>query len=66
MIERPVFIVAPPCSGAELLVRSLRRAEGVWTPGKEGPGILDEVPALAPSSATGRATGSPPPTSARR
>ncbi len=49
MIQRPVFIVAPPCSGAELLVRSLRRAEGVWTPGKEGPGILDEVPALAPS-----------------
>ena len=48
MIERPVFIVAPPRSGAELVVRSLRRAEGVWTPGKEGPGILDELPALSP------------------
>ena len=49
MIERPVFVVAPPCSGAELIVRSLRRAEGVWTPGKGGPGLVDEVSELAPA-----------------
>jgi uncharacterized protein (TIGR03032 family) len=49
MIERPMFVVAPPCSGAELIVRSLRRAEGVWTSGKEGPAIVDDVGAVAPS-----------------
>ena len=49
MIERPVFIVAPPASGAELVVRSLRRAEGVWTPGKQGPGLVDEVSSLSPA-----------------
>jgi uncharacterized protein (TIGR03032 family) len=31
------------------VVRSLRRAEGIWTPGKAGPGILDELKALHPS-----------------
>jgi hypothetical protein len=30
-------------------VRSLRRAEGVWTSGKDGPGIVDDVAALSPA-----------------
>jgi uncharacterized protein (TIGR03032 family) len=49
MIERPIFVVAPPGSGAELIVRSLRRAEQVWTSGREGPGVLDEIAELQPS-----------------
>jgi uncharacterized protein (TIGR03032 family) len=41
MIERPVFIVAPPRSGATALLRGLRLAPGAFT--AKAPGVLERV-----------------------
>jgi uncharacterized protein (TIGR03032 family) len=41
MIERPVFIVAPPQSGADVLLTGLSRAPGVYT--AQAPGVFDPV-----------------------
>jgi uncharacterized protein (TIGR03032 family) len=48
MIERPVFIVAPPHSGAGILLQGLRRAPGVFT--TDGPGVLEPVFELKPEN----------------
>ena len=48
MIERPVFIVAPPRSGAAALLGSLARSPGVFTAG--GDGVLDPVFELDPAN----------------
>jgi hypothetical protein len=47
VIERPVFIVAPPRSGGTALFRSLARAPGVFSAG--GP-ILDGLPEAQPAT----------------
>ena len=47
MIERPVFIVAPPRSGGTSLFRSLARAPGVFT--AKGP-VLDGIFELEPEN----------------
>jgi uncharacterized protein (TIGR03032 family) len=48
MIERPVFIVAPPHSGAGVLLQGLRRAPGAFT--ADGPGVLEPVFELKPEN----------------
>lgn len=48
MIERPVFIVAPPRSGAAALLGSLSQAPGVFTAGGEG--VFDSVFELKPEN----------------
>jgi len=46
--DRPVFIVAPPCSGASLFFETLALAPGTVTLGGEGHLVFDGVPSLAP------------------
>ena len=41
MIERPVFVVAPPRSGGTALFRSLAQAPGIFS--ASGPGILEGI-----------------------
>jgi uncharacterized protein (TIGR03032 family) len=48
VIERPVFIVAPPRSGGEALLQGLRHAPGVYT--TIAPGPLDPVFELKPEN----------------
>jgi uncharacterized protein (TIGR03032 family) len=48
MIERPIFIVAPPRSGAAALLGSLSQAPRVFTAG--GDGVLDSVFELNPAN----------------
>jgi uncharacterized protein (TIGR03032 family) len=48
LIERPVFIVAPPRSGASLLLNGLREAPGVFT--AQPPGVLEPVFELKPEN----------------
>jgi uncharacterized protein (TIGR03032 family) len=48
VIERPVFIVAPPGSGAATLLNGLRRAPGAFT--AEPPGVLEPVFELKPQN----------------
>jgi uncharacterized protein (TIGR03032 family) len=48
VIERPVFIVAPPESGAGILLSGLRRASGAFT--AEAPGVLEPVFELRPEN----------------
>lgn len=50
MIERPVFVVAPPRSGAELVRRSLAAAPGVFTTGKNGNRLFEAVYELNPAN----------------
>lgn len=49
MIERPVFIVAPPRSGGTALFRSLARAPGVFRAENAG-GVLESVFELDPAN----------------
>ena len=49
MIERPVFIVAPPRSGGTALFRSLARAPGIFTFTAKG-GALDGIFELEPEN----------------
>jgi uncharacterized protein (TIGR03032 family) len=50
MIERPVFIVAPPRSGGTALLGSLGRAPGAFTAGADGRGVLEAVFELDPAN----------------
>jgi uncharacterized protein (TIGR03032 family) len=50
VIERPVFIVAPPRSGATVLLRSLSRADGIFTAGDNGHRLLDSIFELDPAN----------------
>jgi uncharacterized protein (TIGR03032 family) len=50
MIERPVFIVAPPRSGGAALHSSLARAPAVYTAGRDGRGVFDAVYELDPEN----------------
>jgi uncharacterized protein (TIGR03032 family) len=50
MIERPVFIVAPPRSGAAALLGSLARAPGLFTAGRDGRSVFDAVYELDPAN----------------
>jgi uncharacterized protein (TIGR03032 family) len=50
VIERPVFIVAPPRSGATALLRSLSRADGIFTAGENGHRVLDSIFELDPAN----------------
>jgi uncharacterized protein (TIGR03032 family) len=43
MIERPVFIVAPPRSGGSALLRSLARAPGIFIAGGDGRSVFEAV-----------------------
>ncbi len=49
MIERPVFIVAPPRSGGTALFRSLAKAPGIYRAGDSG-GALEGIFELAPEN----------------
>ena len=40
-LERPIFVVCPPCSGEAVLGVTLGAAPGTWTAG-EGPGAMLE------------------------
>ena len=55
MIERPVFIVAPPRSGGLALLRALARAPGRLQ--RRGRRVLDGVFELTRRTASGTATG---------
>ncbi len=48
MIERPVFIVAPPRSGGLALLGALGRAEGAYTAAADGAGPMEGVYELEP------------------
>jgi uncharacterized protein (TIGR03032 family) len=48
VIERPVFIVAPPTSGAGILLKGLRQAPRVFTP--SAPDVLEPVFELRPEN----------------
>jgi uncharacterized protein (TIGR03032 family) len=48
MIERPVFVVAPPRSGATALFRSLARAPGVFS--ARGGGVMEGIFELEPEN----------------
>ena len=50
MIERPIFIVAPPRSGAAALYGSLSRAPGVFTAVGDRPSVFDAVYELNPAN----------------
>jgi uncharacterized protein (TIGR03032 family) len=49
VIERPVFIIAPPRSGGTSLFRSLARAPGIYRAG-EGASVLDGIFELDPAN----------------
>jgi len=48
IFDRPVFIVAPPGSGASLFFETLALAPGTVTLGGEGHSVFDSFPSLAP------------------
>lgn len=48
IIDRPVFIIAPPRSGSTLLFETLSRASQIWSLGDEGHGILERHRELCP------------------
>lgn len=50
MIERPVFIVAPPHSGGGALHRSLARAPGAFTAGRNRDRVFEAVYELDPAN----------------
>jgi uncharacterized protein (TIGR03032 family) len=50
VIERPVFIVAPPRSGGTALFRSLAKAPGVFRAAADGAGVLDGIFELDPAN----------------
>lgn len=45
---RPVFVVAPPCSGASLLASALARSPGAWTLDGESDQVVKAIPNLHP------------------
>jgi uncharacterized protein (TIGR03032 family) len=49
-IEQPVFIVAPPRSGATLLFATLGRSPSVWTLGREGHALLERIAEFQPAN----------------
>jgi uncharacterized protein (TIGR03032 family) len=49
LFDRPVFIVAPPRSGASLFFETLARAPGVFTLGGQGHAVFDRVASLGPA-----------------
>lgn len=48
-IERPVVLVAPPCSGSRLLAETLARAPGLSSIRADHRHLVDSLPSLAPS-----------------
>jgi uncharacterized protein (TIGR03032 family) len=49
LIRRPIFVVAPPRSGAAAVVSALARAPGVLLSGGDNGSVLDDLPELHPS-----------------
>jgi uncharacterized protein (TIGR03032 family) len=49
LITRPIFVVAPPRSGAAAVVSALARAPGVVLSGGNNGSVLDDLPELHPS-----------------
>jgi uncharacterized protein (TIGR03032 family) len=49
LITRPIFVAAPPRSGAAAVVRALARAPGVVLSGGDNGSVLDDLPELHPS-----------------
>jgi hypothetical protein len=49
LITRPIFVVAPPRSGAAVVVSALARAPGVALSGGDNGSALDDLPELHPS-----------------
>jgi hypothetical protein len=49
LITRPIFVVAPPRSGAAAVVSALARAPGVVLSGGDNGSVLDDLPELHPS-----------------
>jgi uncharacterized protein (TIGR03032 family) len=50
MIERPVFVVAPPRSGVAAVRASLARAPGTFTAAADGRGVIESVHELDPAN----------------
>jgi uncharacterized protein (TIGR03032 family) len=48
LFDRPIFIVAPPRSGASLFFETLALAPGTFTLGGEGHAVFDRIPSLGP------------------
>ena len=48
VIDRPIFILAPPRSGSTLLYETLSRASQIWSLGDEGHGIIERHRELCP------------------
>ena len=48
-LERPIFIVAPPQSGAPLLHETLGRSPSLWTADRADRPVFDGLPALDPA-----------------
>lgn len=48
-LERPIFIVAPPQSGAPLLAETLARSPSLWTASASGKPVFDGLAVLHPS-----------------
>jgi uncharacterized protein (TIGR03032 family) len=49
LIARPIFVVAPPRSGAAAVVSALARAPGVVLSGGDNGSVLDDLPELHPA-----------------
>jgi uncharacterized protein (TIGR03032 family) len=49
LITRPIFVVAPPRSGAAAVVSALARAPGVVLSGGDNGSVFDDVPELHPA-----------------
>ncbi len=47
-VQRPIFVVAPPRSGAELMLAALRSAPGVISLGEHAASIYEDVGGLSP------------------
>lgn len=49
--ERPLFVVAPPSSGARVLTEGLAGSPSAWTAaGPAGGAVTDEIPGLSPAA----------------
>ena len=48
VLDKPVFILAPPRSGSTLLFETLSRAPQIWSLGDEGHGIIERHRELCP------------------
>ena len=49
-LERPIFIVSAPRAGSTLLFECLTMADGIWSIGMEGNGLIEGIAALNPAA----------------